>query len=141
MERLCNLLFELSNEERLTILTHLKQEPMKLTRLSQILKYRPQEASRNVSRLSEARLIRRDSDGTYHLSPLGEEALRLLDGYRFLSENSDYFASHTLRGIPGVFADRIGALVEAEKPREIMLTLSKVKNMMAEEYVLNILRS
>ena len=92
MERLCKLVFELSNEERLTILTHLKQEPMKLTHLSKTLKYTPQEASRNVNRLSEAKLIKRDSDGAYHLSPLGEEALRLLDGYRFLSEHSEYFA-------------------------------------------------
>jgi predicted transcriptional regulator len=140
MERLCNLLFELSNEERLTILTHLKQEPMKLTRLSQILKYTPQEASRNVSRLSEARLIRRDSDGTYYLSTLGEEALRLLDGYRFLSEHSEYFSTHTLRDIPGELTDRLGALVNAEQPREIMSTLSTVEDMMAEaeEYVLTI---
>ena len=140
MERLCNLLFELSNEERLTILTHLEQEPMKLTQLSQILKYRPQEASRNVSRLSEAKLIERDPDGVYHLSPLGEEALRLLDGYRFLSEHSEYFSTHTLRNIPGEFTDRLGALVNAEQPREIMSTLSKVENMLeeAEEYVLTI---
>jgi predicted transcriptional regulator len=140
VERLCNLLFELSNEERLTMLTRLKQEPMKLTHLSQILKYTPQEASRNVSRLSEARLIKRDSDGAYHLSPLGEEALRLLDGYRFLSEHSEYFSTHTLRDIPGEFTDRLGALVNAEQPREIMSTLSTVEDMMAEaeEYVLTI---
>ena len=113
---------------------------MKLTHLSQILKYTPQEASRNVSRLSEARLIRRDSDGTYYLSPLGEEALRLLDGYRFLSEHSEYFSTHTLRDIPGEFTDRLGALVNAEQPREIMSTISTVEKMMAEaeEYVLTI---
>ena len=114
MERLCKLLFELSSEDRLTMLTRLREEPMKLTHLSQTLKYTPQEASRNISRLSEAKLIRRDSDATYYLSPLGEEALKLLDGYRFLSEHSDYFTNHTLRDIPSEFTDRLGALVNAE---------------------------
>jgi len=140
LEKLCNLLFELSNEERLAILTHLKQEPMKLTHLSQRLIYTPQEASRNVSRLSKAKLIERDPDGVYHLSPLGEEALKLLDGYRFLSKHSEYFSTHTLRDIPVEFTDRLGALVNAEKPSEIMSFLSTVEDMMAEaeEYVLTI---
>jgi len=140
LEKLCNLLFELSNEDRLTILTRLREEPMKLTHLSQRLKYTPPEASRNVSRLSEAKLIERDSDGVYHLSPFGEEALRLLDGYRFLSEHSEYFSTHMLRDIPGEFTDRLGALVNAEQPREIMSTLSTAENMVeeAEEYVLTI---
>ena len=99
-----------------------------------------EEASRNISRLSKAKLIERDPDGVYHLSPLGEEALKLLDGYRFLSENSDYFSTHTLKNIPGEFTDRLGALVNAEQPREIMSTLSTAENMVeeAEEYVLTI---
>jgi predicted transcriptional regulator len=140
LEKLCNLLFELSSEDRLTMLTRLREEPMKLTHLSQRLKYTPPEASRNVSRLSEAKLIERDPDGVYHLSPLGEEALRLLDGYRFLSEHSEYFSTHTLRDIPEEFTDRLGALVNAEQPREIMSTLSTAENMVeeAEEYVLTI---
>jgi len=138
VEKLCNLFFELSNEDRLTMLTLLGEEPMKLTQLSQRLKYRPQEAARNVSRLSKARLIGRDSDGIFHLSPLGEEAMRLLDGYKFLSEHSEYFSTHTLRDIPGEFTDRIGALVNVEQPREVMSTLTSVEEMMAEaeEYVL-----
>jgi predicted transcriptional regulator len=138
LEKLCKLLFELSSEDRLTMLTLLKEEPMKLTQLSQRLKYTPPEASRNVSRLSEARLIKRESDGVYHLSPLGDGAMRLLDGYHFLSRHSEYFSNHTLRDIPGEFVDRIGAFVEAEQPREVMSTLSTVENMMAEadEYVL-----
>jgi len=140
LEKLCNLLFELSNEDRLTILMLLREEPMKLTNLSQKLKYTPQEASRNVSRLSEAKLIQRDSDGKYKLSPLGEETLKLLDGYRFLFKYSEYFSTHTLRDIPVEFTDRLGALVNAEKPREIMSFLSTVEDMMAEaeEYVLTI---
>ena len=140
MEKLCSLLFELSSEDRLTMLTLLREEPMKLTHLSQRLKYTPPEASRNVSRLSEAKLIERDPDGVYHLSPLGEEAIRLLDGYRFLSKHSEYFSTHTLRDIPCEFTDRLGALVNAEQPREIMSILSKSENMVeeAEEYVLTI---
>lgn len=140
LKKLCNLLFELSSEDRLTMLTCLREEPMKLTHLSQRLKYTPPEASRNLSRLSEAKLIERDPDGVYHLSPLGEEALRLLDGYCFLSKHSEYFSTHTLKDIPGEFTDRLGALVNAEQPREIMSILSTAEKMMAEaeEYVLTI---
>lgn len=140
LEKLCSLLFELSNEDRLNILIRLEEEPMKLTHLSQMLKYTPQEASRNVSRLGKAKLIARDSEGVYHVSPLGGEALRLLDGYRFLSEHSEYFSTHTLRNIPGEFADRIGAFVNAVQPREMISTISNAEKMVmeAEEYVLAI---
>jgi predicted transcriptional regulator len=140
LEKLCNLFFELSSEDRLTMLMHLREEPMKLTHLAQRLKFTPPEASRNFSRLSKAKLIERDPDGIYHLSPLGEESLRHLDGYKFLCENSEYFSTHTLRDLPVEFTDRIGALVNAEKPMEIMAILSKAEKMIseAEEYVLAI---
>jgi predicted transcriptional regulator len=75
-----SLLFELSSSDRLDILSLLKRTPLKLSHISKKLDFTVQETSRNITRLSEAKLIRKDVDGAFHLTPYGEEALNLLLG-------------------------------------------------------------
>ena len=45
MERLCSLFFELSNEDRLSIIMKLMDEPMKLTHIANALDLTVQELS------------------------------------------------------------------------------------------------
>ncbi|NIO36894.1 ArsR family transcriptional regulator, partial [Candidatus Bathyarchaeota archaeon] len=52
LENLCDLLFELSNEDRLRILYQLEKEAMNISDLSKTLELSTQESSRNLSRLS-----------------------------------------------------------------------------------------
>ncbi len=63
MERLCSLFFELSNEDRLSILLKLMDEPMKLTHLSRELGLTVQESSRQLARLTGIDLVTKDPDG------------------------------------------------------------------------------
>ncbi len=68
MEELYNLLFELSNEDRLRILLRLNEKPAKIAHISKKLEFPVQETSRNISRLNEANLVQRRSGGSFQLT-------------------------------------------------------------------------
>jgi len=84
LDNFCNLLFEFSSVDRLDILLLLKKSPLKLSHISSELAFTVQETSRNVARLTDAKLIAKDVDGLFHLTPYGEEALSQLSGFRLL---------------------------------------------------------
>ncbi|MBD3207027.1 DUF1724 domain-containing protein [Candidatus Bathyarchaeota archaeon] len=140
MERLCDLLFELSNEDRLMILGELKEENLKLSHISQRLNFTAQETSRNISRLAEAKLVTRTADGSYEISPYGLQALQLLPGFQFLSKNVDYFYDHTLKNLPEKFVSRIGELIECERITQLLDVFGNIERVFkeAEEYYLYI---
>ena len=137
MERLCNLFFELSNEDRLRILLELDGKALKLTHLSRELDLTVQETSRHLSRLSEKRLIQKDVEGFYHATPYGEQVLRIIPGFEFLSEHGEHFTTHTLSCLPHGFASRIGDLVSSTLTDDVMVAFHNVENRIreAEEYV------
>src|SRR4030067_1610107 len=110
MENFSTLLFELSSTDRLDILFLLKKTPLKLSQISSKLDVTVQETSRNITRLSEAKLIIKDVDGAFHLTPYGEEVLNLLSGFRFLFKNSEYLTTHTLIELPERFRASVGIL-------------------------------
>jgi predicted transcriptional regulator len=137
MQELCRLLFELSNEDRLSILFEIRKTPMKLSRISDKFHVTVPETARNVSRLSEVNLIVKDVEGAYHLTPFGEEALRLLPGLQFLSKNKKYFLSHTLSKLPQEFATGLGALEDCKPAKELTEMLFVCENLIreAQQYV------
>jgi predicted transcriptional regulator len=137
LTNLYKLLFELSNEDRLNILLELKKTPMKLSRISQMLTFTVPEAARNISRLTEANLIVKDSDGQFHLTPFGEGALLLLPSFEFLSRNEKYFMTHSVSKLPPQFLAEIVALKESKFISEIATTLFNAEKMMreAQEYI------
>lgn len=137
MEKLCNLLFELSNEDRLLILLQLKKKSSKIAHVSRKLNFTVQETSRNISRLKEAKLVRRMGDGSFDLTEYGENALNLLSGFNFLSKHPEYFTTHTLSRLSHEFFCRIGDLVECTYIGDVMLTFFEAETMMdeAEEFL------
>lgn len=137
MENLCDLLFELSNEDRLRILHQLNKEAMNVTNLSKALGLTTQESSRHVSRLSEVGLTQKDIDGFHRLTSYGELVLKQLKGLEFTSQHSDYFISHTLARIPPEFVCRICDLADSTYTDDVMVAFYNVKEVMqeAEEYI------
>jgi predicted transcriptional regulator len=137
LEALHSLLFELAGEERLNILLTLKTKPLRLTDLSKKLNSTAQETSRNISRLTEAKLISKETDGCFRLSPYGEETLDLISGFNFLSKHRDYFVTHTLSTIPKEFSYGIASLSGAILVEDVMVAFSNVESMIqnAEEYI------
>ena len=116
----------------------LGESPMKFSHLSRKLDFTVQETSRNMARLSDARLVIRNSDGTFSLTPYGEEVINLLSGYEFLSRNSEYFANHTLSALPRDPSSGIGELASCTFTNDVMLTFHYSENMRreSEEYLL-----
>jgi predicted transcriptional regulator len=140
MERLGDLFFELSNEDRLDILHRLRDTPMNVTRLARELEITTQECSRHMARLSEALLVARDPEGAYALTPYGRVSLKLIAGQSFVAENRDYFNSHSLDAHPRELVARIGELGAGKHTGNVMVTFSLVEKIMkeAEEYILMI---
>ncbi len=99
-----DLLFELSNEDRLHILTTLQSKSLKLTELSTEVTLPNQEVSRQLARLSALDLCFRDGKGLYNLTPYAEQVLKLIPGFEFLSKHRSYFRTHTAGGLPLSFS-------------------------------------
>ena len=137
LESLHNLLFELAGEDRLNILLELKDKPLRLSNLSKNLDFTVQETSRNISRLSEAKLITKQPDGRFRLTPYGEETLDLLEGFNFLSQHREYFVTHTLSKLPKEFSQSLASLMGSRLVDDVMVAFSNVESMIqrAEEYV------
>jgi predicted transcriptional regulator len=131
------LLFELSSVDRLDIMLLLKKTPLKLSHLSGKLDLTVQETSRNVERLAEAKLIMKDVDALFHLSPYGEETLSQLSGLRFLFKNREYFTTHTINDLPRLFESSLGLLENCEPVKDVMVAFRNVEEMISksEEHV------
>lgn len=137
MQEFNSLLFELSSIDRLNILMLLKKVPMKLSHISNKLDFTVQETSRNVTRLSEAKLIAKDVDGIFHLTSYGEETLNLLSGFKFLFKNREYLTKHSLLEFPQQFRAGLGILNEFEFVNDVMTVFYNIENMIskAERFV------
>jgi predicted transcriptional regulator len=132
MENFSSLLFELSSTDRLDILALLKETPLKLSHVSKKLDFTVQETSRNITRLSEAKIISKDVDGAFHLTPYGAEALNLLSGFKFLFKNREHFTTHVLTELPARFRASIGVLEGCKFVNDVMVTFHNVENMIAK---------
>lgn len=75
MDDTVELLFELSSSDRLALLLEVKANKQRLTQLAQKLSATVQETSRHLSRLSDAKLIEKDSAAFYGLTAFGRLAL------------------------------------------------------------------
>ena len=137
MENVCSLFFELSNEDRLRILLELEKEPLKLTNISKILDLTSSESHRQLSRLLEAKLVVKDVQGFFSLTPFAEQALKWIPGYTFISENRVYFQTHSFSNLPSEFLLRLGDLSECLFSDDALVSVSNIETMIreAEEYI------
>ena len=129
MEALCDLLFELSNDDRLSILFKLQKGPSKISNLSTTLDFTPPATTRNVTRLVEIGLVRRNESSDYILTPYGATALDQLDSYIFISENKDYMSTHWTSQLPLEFSARLGDLKNCDRiddPLDMVSNIAKV---------------
>lgn len=126
---LSELLFDLSSTDRLTLLTEIDRERLRLSQLAARLSATAQETSRHLIRLGRNDLIGKDSDGLYFVTAYGKAMLRLLPSMDFLSRHRKYFVSHDLTSLPPSFLERIGELSEsvyAEKLGSVLDHLQQV---------------
>jgi predicted transcriptional regulator len=137
MELLCNLLFEVSNEDRLRILHLLHQQGMNVTQLSKALGLSSQEASRHMSRLNKTGATVKESDGKYHLTLYGTLLLTQIQGIDFTSRHQQYFRDHMLDQLPHPFIHRLGELSSSTFINDIMEVFTNIETVIqeAEDYL------
>jgi len=135
-----DLMFEVSNEDRVRILNELSAEHCTYSELSRRLNITTQEVSRHVQRLTENGLTARSSDGLLALTPFGELLLRQLATLRFTSRHRGYFTDHSISGLPDKFLARMGELEGCSPVEDVMVAVHRVQRLIeeAEEYILNI---
>ena len=119
-EGLYDILFEISNEYRHAILVMLSKEPLRITEIAKNQYLTTQEISRNVSRLNEVGLTYKDVAGLYHLSPLGELTLTLLEGFGFVSGHKGYFTNHRANHLPPEYLQRLSELSGSRETKSLM---------------------
>lgn len=129
---MCNLFFELSNEDRISILRILSGGPLNLTNLSKQLGVTNQECSRHLSRLIEEKIVEKTPDGLHRISPYGELIVRTSRAQSFVVEHRDYFNTHTLSALPEEFVARIGELSRSEYVDDVMVVFQNIERMFRE---------
>jgi predicted transcriptional regulator len=137
LEDIAELLFILASSDRLTLLSDIAIEKCRLSQLTAKLSATPQETSKHLTRLRDAKLIEKDSEGFFGLTTFGKIIMNLLPSIRFLIQNRDYFLSHDTSSFPIEFIERLGELQEneyAENVGAILLHLQQVVED-AEEYI------
>ena len=137
MEHLAELLFILASIDRLTLLSEIAIQNRRLSQLTTALSATPQETSKHLTRLRDAKLIEKDSDGLFSLTAFGKIIVNLLPSIRFISKNREYFLSHDISSLPLEFIERLGELQEGqygEKVGAILVHLQQVVQD-AEDYI------
>ena len=138
MEHLAELLFILASIDRLTLLSEIAiEKKRRLSQLSTKLSATPQETSKHLTRLRDAKLIEKDSDGFFGLSAFGKIILNLLPSIRFLTQNREYFLSHDISSLPLEFIERLGELQEGEYGEKVGTILTHLQQVVqdAEKYI------
>jgi predicted transcriptional regulator len=109
-KRLDMLFYELASEDRLAILRELCDSQLKMQDVARKLALTATEASRQLQRMGQAKLIERGPEGTYATSQLGRLLLVLSTSMDMVFKHDDYFLTHNLFSILLPFVNRIGEL-------------------------------
>jgi predicted transcriptional regulator len=131
------LLFELSNEVRYSILHKLKLLDYNVTNIAKELSITTQESSRHLNRLAEHGLIEKTITGEYTLTEYGLLILRQSEGLIFTSSNRDYYKTHKIPVLPTQFVSRLPELEESRQITDVMLVFALIERIIdeANEYI------
>ena len=140
-EKIAGDFLEFASEQRLNILINLAEKKLNISKLAEILDATKPEVHRNVSRLTKADLITKESDGNYILTIYGKTTLMQIPTLSFISENKEYFTNHTLGNLETKFIQRLGALRDKKQIKGYVKVMEKWKKIHedAEIYIYNIL--
>ena len=136
MGDLSGLLFELSSDERMTILEKIQNEKLKLSHIAKRQDITIPETARHLQRLMDAQLIQKDSEGSYHITSYGELILQQLPGLEFILSNRQYLLEHDVSHLPYQFVSRIGELSHGSLNKDSLACVAYAEFMLkqAEEY-------
>ena len=108
------LFFELASESRLSILYELQAKGLKMQEIARRVDLTDTEACRQLQRLSETLLIRKQPDGTYTLTGYAKLVLSICQPLEFVSKYKEYFRDHDSSLLPLEFRARLAELSAAK---------------------------
>jgi predicted transcriptional regulator len=131
------LFFELASESRLDILRELQSKELRMQDLARKLNLTVTETCRQLQRLTEAKLVQKQPNGTNTLTRYAKLQIQLMASMDFVFRNADYFLDHALFSLPYEFVNRIGELSDAEFCRDTVSGFNRVRKMVfeAEKYI------
>lgn len=134
---LSDLLFELSNDDRIAILEILKESPQNVTYISNKLDLRLQQTSRHLNRLSNVGVTEKTVRGDFKLTHYGEIIIVFLKQMCFISDYRSYFKTHDLSIIPLSYLKLIDLLRNSKLTNNVMQFLSFINSNLkqVEEYI------
>jgi len=140
-ENIASGFLELASEQRLNIIKNIAKNKLNISKLADILDATKPEIHRNVTRLTKAGLIEKNTDGAYGLTVYGNAVLIQIPSLTFFTENKQFFKNHTLGNLEDKFIQRIGALENKKHVKGYVKTLEKWRQIQgnAEKYIYNIL--
>jgi DNA-binding MarR family transcriptional regulator len=121
------LFFELASESRLSILQLLQKENLKMQEIARRLNVTATEAFRQLDRLSNASLVKRQPDGAFTISEYGKLVLQLSSSLDFISKYKPYFETHNIMLLPPSFVNRIGEISGAQLSSDTIANLNRVE--------------
>ena len=131
------LLYELSSESRLGILRELNKKNCNMTGIASKLDLTTTEASRQLQRLSDARLAQKQPDGTYSITNYGRLVIHLSSHLEFVFKHKEYFLTHEVWGLPNQFLNRLGELSGSNLKMDVLENINTVQRITkeAQEYI------
>jgi predicted transcriptional regulator len=132
-----DILFELSNQDRYSILQTLKTQSYNVTNLAKLLNLTTQETSRHLTRLTATNLIEKTISGEYILTGYGTLILDQLLGTLFVTSNNEYFANHFTTHMPSEYISRLNELENSHLESDVMVVFANIERIIdeAEEYI------
>lgn len=140
-EKIANNFLELASEQRLNIMINLAVQNLNISKLANLLGATKPEVHRNVNRLAKAGLIEKNLDGNYQLTTFGNAILVQIPSLTFISENRQYFKTHSIGNLETKFIQRLGSLHDNNNIKGFVAVLEKWQKIHenAEKYIYNIL--
>ena len=123
------LFYELANESRLGIMHELQAGELRLLEIARRLDLTDTETSRQLQRLSEARLVQKYPNGPYGLTTFAKLLLDASSLMGFISKNREYFLDHDAFLLPSEFRARLGELSNVRTITSTVETLNYVCEM------------
>ncbi|MDH5439346.1 MAG: DUF1724 domain-containing protein [Candidatus Bathyarchaeota archaeon] len=120
------LFYELASESRFGILMELQVKDLKMRQIARSLDLTDTETFRQMQRLSEARLVQKQPDGTYRLTAYAKLVLNITSPLDFISKFREYFLDHDAMLLPCEFRARLGELSKCELITATVETINKV---------------
>ena len=129
-EGLDKLFFELASESRLGILHELQVKNLKMQELARRLDLTDTEACRQLQRLNEAKLVKKQPDGMYSLTVYAKLVLEISSPLDFVFSFRDYFLDHDASCLPCDFRSRFTELSRGQLSPIVLETMNKVAIML-----------